>query len=458
VGLGTRRDAGVSTGDPVEAERHLSDFAELQDTLRTGFHVAALRLCSAAVGFGSSIIVARALGPTGRGLYALPVAVVGIAFALSHIGLEHANVYLAARRVSLRRLWANATIVALGIGVASWAVFAVVYPVSRTNVLEGLPASWAVVSIAQLPFLLLTLYWMNVLQLDGRLALATGASFAGSILFAVVCGALWATGGLTPFRTLLAWCAMNGLVWALLLALSVRARLVGTGPDWGALRRGVAFGLKAYVGVMFFFLLLRIDQLLVQRILGFHELGIYSLSVALAEILWLLTDPFAASLLRHQVAAEGGGERRLGDAMARMSLLLSASVAVIAWIVAPYAVRIAYGAQFDAMVWPFRLLLPGVVALSTQRAVGAVLVKEGRVWLVSAFGACGLALNVVLNLVLLPSLGVPAASIATSVCYIGLALAYMAATRKPGQAAWGDLRPRPADVLHLWRGLPVHRR
>lgn len=442
----------MSTGDLVEGEPQFSDLAELQDTVRTGLSVAAIRLCSAAVAFGSSIIVARALGPIGRGLYAFPVAVVGIAFALSHIGLEHANIYLAARRVSLRRLWTNATFAALGIGVVSWAVFAVVYAAWRTGVLGGLPAPWAAVSIAQLPFLLQTLYWANLLQLSGRLALAAGALFAGSVLFAVLCGVLWATGGLTPFRTLLAWCAMNGLVWALLLALSVRARLVGEGPDWAVLRRGIAFGLKAYVGVTFFFLILRVDQLLVLRILGFRELGIYSLAVALAEILWLITDPLAASVLRHQVAAEAGRGRRLGDATARMSLLLSASLAAITWIVAPYAVRIAYGARFDAVVWPLRLLLPGVVALSMQRPLGAVLVKEGRMWLVSAFGASALAVNVVLNLTLLRSLGVPAASIASSLCYTALALAYVAATRKAGQAGWGDLRPRPADVLRLWPG------
>ena len=84
------------------------------------------------------------------------------------------------------------------------------------------------------------------------------------------------------------------------------ARHGGLAIDRGLLRRAIAFGLRAQFATLFTFLLLRVDQLLVQRVLGFEELGLYALAVVLAELLWLATDPFAASLLPHQVrAAEG---------------------------------------------------------------------------------------------------------------------------------------------------------
>ena len=44
----------------------------------TGVRVMGLRLSGYAVGFVASILIARALGPTGRGLYAYPVALLGI--------------------------------------------------------------------------------------------------------------------------------------------------------------------------------------------------------------------------------------------------------------------------------------------------------------------------------------------------------------------------------------------
>jgi O-antigen/teichoic acid export membrane protein len=137
----------------------------------------------------------------------------------------------------------------------------------------------------------------------------------------------------------------------------------GASSDRALLRRAIGFGLRVQVATTFTFLLLRVDQLLVQRLLGFRELGLYSLAVILAELLWLVTDPFAASLLPHQVRAEGGDERRLGFATARLALAVGLVGGVAAWVLAPYAIRIAYGEAFVDAAWPFRLLLPGVVAL-----------------------------------------------------------------------------------------------
>ncbi len=428
----------------------------LQDTARTGFRVAGLRLGGAIVGFVASIFIARALGPAGRGLYALPIAVVSIVVALSHIGLEHANVYLASRSISLQRLWANATLLSILIGFVIWILMTSVYSLMGVHLLAGVPVPWMALAFVQVPMLLQTLYWTNILQLAGRFLLAVRAAFAGSLASAMLAAVLFLTHTLTPFRALLLWSAANAISWLLLLVMSFRAALASAIPDWSALRRGVVFGLKAYLGVTFFFLLLRLDQLLVKSLLGFRALGLYSLAASLSEFLWRLTDPFASSLLPHQVRAAPGEERRLGDATARMSLLVSIVLASAAWFVAPYIVRIAYGPRFDDMVWPFRWLLPGVVALSIQRPMGAVIVKEGRIWLVTYFGAALLLINVALNLLLLERVGVNGASIASSIAYAALAFSYVAATRKSGIAVWSDLRPRREDIRRLWRGLISH--
>ena len=68
------------------------------------------------MGFAATVLIARALGPAGRGLYAYPVALLGIMVAFGHIGLEFAQIYLAGQGRDLRRMWANATVVSVVIG------------------------------------------------------------------------------------------------------------------------------------------------------------------------------------------------------------------------------------------------------------------------------------------------------------------------------------------------------
>ena len=270
--------------------------AILERSTRTGIHVVGLRILTYATGFLGAILIARALGPAGRGEFALPVAVLMILFTLSNLGLEHAQIYLAGRGVSHRSLWANATRVGLKASVVTWAVVGLVL-LSPWGSAPGLPLSWVVVTLVQLPLLLHVLYWLNILQLAGkvRAGIAAGAVAAG--VETAIVAVMFATHQLTPFRVLVLTGIANALLWAIVLGIGLRAGLVAMQAEPSVFRRGLRFGLKAQLGMVFVFLLFRVDQVMVEHALGFRALGLYSLAVTLAELLWLLSDPFAAALL-----------------------------------------------------------------------------------------------------------------------------------------------------------------
>jgi O-antigen/teichoic acid export membrane protein len=374
--------------------------------------------------------------------------------ALGHLGIEQANVYLASRGVALPVLWANGLAVSAFVGPLAWLVIAGIY-VSGASHFGGVPFVWLAVALGQMPILLQALYWTSALQLDGRLATAMRASLTAVVLHTVLTVSLFATGALTPFRVLLlAWVA-NGGTWALLLLAGSRAGIARLRPDTAELKKAVLFGLKAHGGLIFVFLLLRVDQLMVKGFLGFASLGLYALATTLAELLWLLTDPMAAALLPHQVRAREEDARRLGYATARLNLAIALVIGGVAWIAAPLAIRVVYGPAFGGAASAFRLLLPGIVLLSAQRPLGAIVLKDGRPWLGTLLGGGALILNVLLNLVLIPRLGINGASVASSICYGGIAAAYVLATRRRGVVGWGDLVLRPADLRLLFGRLGI---
>jgi L-malate glycosyltransferase len=423
----------------------------LADATSTGLRVIGLRISGYAVGFVASILIARALGPAGRGLYAYPVALLGIVLAFGHFGQEFAQVYLAGQGRDLRRLWANATAFSVVAGAVCWAGVAGVLAIDP-HAAGGLPLSWIAVPMGLVPLLLMSLYWANLLQIDGRLAAATWASWFGVALQAIAIGVLFPLHELTPFRVLLLQWLTNGSAWLLLLLACYRAGLVNLRVDPALLRRSVAFGVKAYVAQVFFYLVLRVDQVLVRGYAGYRQLGLYALATTVAELLWLLTDPLAAALIPHMLRARIGDDRRLSFATARLSLWISTTAAVGGWFLAPLAIPIVYGAGFAGAAPALRLLLPGVVALAAARPLGAVLVKEGRALIASVLGLGALGLNIALNLALLPRIGIRGASIASSVCYAALALSYVAISRRRGVAGWRDLAPRASDLHLLGRG------
>jgi glycosyltransferase involved in cell wall biosynthesis len=243
----------------------------------------------------------------------------------------------------------------------------------------------------------------------------------------------------------------NGSAWLFLLLACRRAGLVNLRIDPALFRRSLAFGVKAYVAQIFFYLVLRVDQVLVAHYAGYRQLGLYALATTVAELLWLLTDPLAGAMIPHVVRARTGDDRRLSFSTARLSLSILMIAAIGGWFLAPLVIPVVYGTGFAGAVPALRLLLPGVVALGATKSLGSVLVKEGRMITTSVLGIGALGLNVALNLALLPRIGIRGASIASSVCYAGLALSYVAISRRRGVAGWRDLVPRASDLQLLGR-------
>jgi len=395
----------------------------------TGVRVMGLWVWANAVGFVASALIARQLGPVGRGLYAYPVAILGIMVAFGHIGLEFAQIHLASQGRDLRRMWANATVVSVLLGGLCWAglgIVVVIYP----HAAGGLPLWWLVLPAGLVPVQLMTLFWASLLQIDGRLVVTAHASWIGAVVQAAAVGVLFSLHELTPFRVLLLLWLLNGSTWLVLLLASRRAGLVSLRPDRDLLRRAVVFGVKAYGAQVVFYLVLRVDQVLVRGFAGYSQLGLYTLATIAAEMLWLVTDPLAAALVPHQVRASVGDGRRLSFAMARRSLWISMSAAAAAWLLAPLAIRVVYGSAFVGAVPALQLLLPGVVALGATRPLLAMLLKEGRAVVLTVLGLGMLGANVALNIVLLPRIGIRGSSIASSVCYAALALSYVVLARR----------------------------
>lgn len=85
------------------------------------------KVAASVLGMLGSIIVARSLGPEGRGAFAAVVALAGIGTQFANLGLHSSNIYfLSQDRGLLTPIVANSVMVALGCGTLASAALAVV--------------------------------------------------------------------------------------------------------------------------------------------------------------------------------------------------------------------------------------------------------------------------------------------------------------------------------------------
>ena len=196
--LGAR--PGLTAVRPRRSDRSLAEEADVTSGLAratsTGVRVMGLWFLANAVGFAASMLISRQLGPVGRGLYAYPVALLGLMVAFGHIGLEFAQIRLASQGQDLRRLWANATMVSLLLGGLCWVglgIAVVIYP----GTAGGLPLWWIALPAGLVPVQLMSLYWVGLLAIDGRLVVTAHAAWISAAVQAVAVGVLFSLHELT---------------------------------------------------------------------------------------------------------------------------------------------------------------------------------------------------------------------------------------------------------------------
>jgi O-antigen/teichoic acid export membrane protein len=406
------------------------------------------QLAAYGLGFLASILIARAIGAEGRGLYYLPVVAATACTAVFNLSVENANTVLVSQReYALSRVSQNASLMACLLGPIAVGVMLALWPVLDETVFKGLAFTDYAIAVATIPFGLHLLWLANVFLLGRRPGRSQAALLAGSAVQLAGVALGYAAGLLGVTEVLVLYAASLVVSWLLHLWWSRGVARVRPVLDRALLWAVAGLGLRLHLALISFFLLLRFDVFLVNLYRDPADVGIYSVAVLFAELAWLLTAPLTQAIIPFQAELPVHGAAPLAFKAARfnlaLALMLSAAFAGTLWFVLPRL----YGAQFADAYPALLLLLPGIAGVSVVRPLTLVVTRLGRPLLYSATFLTAFALNSGINVVLIPALGINGASIASSVAYLFLATAMVVWVLRAGRLrARNSLLPTGADV------------
>ena len=166
------------------------------------------------------------------------------------------------------------------------------------------------------------------------------------------------------------------------------------------------------------FLHLRADQYLVQTLLGATSLGLYGVAVWLGELITQIPAMMGMVLFPHVAASHN--QKQAFRATIGWTLVVLLIVAVLILPLAfftPQVIHLLYGDEFLGAVPLLRYYLPGVVLLSGLYLINNHVAALGYPVMYLVMLAGVLAVNIGLNLFLLPKLGVVGASVSSSISY-----------------------------------------
>ncbi|MGD0265458.1 MAG: polysaccharide biosynthesis C-terminal domain-containing protein [Candidatus Methylomirabilota bacterium] len=422
------------------------------DMLTTSVETFTVRLVVAALGVGISILIARALGPEGRGAYVYPTILASLLITTLHASLEQANVHLlSGRQFSLGDLTANSGLVASIVAGISLLITGALFAL-RPGGTAAVRSDVLLAALVVVPFAIHQIYLTGLLQITHRIGVANRVALVSAGAQAGAIGILFVSGRLTVLAVVLVASGVGIIQWV----LTARAvgGLVHLLPRYipELFRRALRFGLGLHLGLVMVFLQLRLDVFLIERFSGLAAVGIYTLAVMVAESIWMVTDAVAVACLPHQVEASTLDAGRLTLRACRLNILL-ALLGTAGLALASYPViRFAYGVPFLPAIPALLALLPGMVCYSIQRVCGAYLLRLNHPLRMSAILGSAVALNLGLNVLWIPRWGIVGAALASTASYALSAALFLIWTVRVSGLGLREVVTWPPEDIQAIRG------
>jgi O-antigen/teichoic acid export membrane protein len=233
----------------------------------------------------------------------------------------------------------------------------------------------------------------------------------------------------------------SGAVFVLGLIVVQRRRLA-LRFDSGLLRRLLRFGLPTMPAEASLYLLNFIDRIIIVRTVGLAEAGLYSLAVKFAQGVNVLVRGFQLAWPPLAYSIRDDEEARRAYATV-VTLFVAACAFVVTgmWLFARWIARALAAPKFFESWEAVGLISTAVTLYALYMVLVVILGRTGRTEFNLPATLAALAVNVVLNLVLVPSLEIVGAGIALVASYlVVLALMYGFSQRLfPVPYQWGRL-------------------
>jgi O-antigen/teichoic acid export membrane protein len=399
-----------------------------------------------AVGIITGPLLARALGPTGRGDVAAILVPLTFAPIVLNLGL---GTYVTRETVRQRSLSVIAgsvgsMLIAIGGVAAIGGVFAAEIFSGGRPVVYG----WILIGFLLMPAVMLSLFLLDVaVGLERWSTVMKVRVIPPTVsLLGILC--LYLTHSLDV--TSAAAVAVLGPLIATIPTLAIM-RVIGK----PVFRRAVAtdalrFGSRAWLGGLGSLANVRLDQLLMTRLVAPRELGLYVVAVTLSSF---FVSPFLSALTSGMLPRFADGDRELAGRLLRSTLagviVLGAGVAVVVPVVLP----LVYGSSFSAatpMVW---ILIVGSIPLAGVNILSTVLTISGHPGFSAISELVAVMITVPLLIIFLPLYGGLGAAVVSAVAYSANFMILLVGSRRRLRLPLSELLFVRGEDLRLLLGI-----
>jgi O-antigen/teichoic acid export membrane protein len=380
---------------------------------RNSLETLLVSVLSRVVALLGSVVMARVLGPAGKGILTYAVSI--LSFVLAPMGGQTAAIAFQYGRRGTSKASVHAAMLKV--------LALVVAPVSIGTAAVALIAPGQGPLLAAAVALPLAAYVQSTrgffladsaVRLANIQALIAPASFAiaGSIALLVFHGSLYV------LLALFAISYIPAVIYTLVELRTLTPARAGE-PVADPVLGQFVFGAQVGAVNLVNFLNNRVDLFIIIFALGVRAVGVYSIAISIAETLWQISGPVAVAAYGSIGTLAEPEAAKLTAKCIRNTLPIALLVSIVTFFAAPPLVRFVFGEPFAQAGYVTRYFLPGVIAWSVVYHIDTFLtIQLGRPQVVFWISATSAAICAATTLALVHPLGIASGAIGSSVAYL----------------------------------------
>lgn len=303
--------------------------------------------------------------------------------------------------------------------------------------------------------ILLSLKKFRTLNQLGVLAAALNA--VGFVLLYLVRGRFGEGQGLPlVLGVSLAGILLMSVVW-----ISVYARVVGIVPvpttDWTVIRPFLAFVLVSFTSDLINLINYRFDVWVVGNSAGAAQLGLYAVAVGMGQLFFYIPEPFSRVVQPYLYGDTSPAMVERYKFITRLNFTTVATLSLLLALMAAWVIPLLYGDEFLGATSALYWLLPGIVFVSSAKMVTPLLVGRGMIRFYLYASSTAAVATIILDLLLVPRMGIVGAALASTVSYSFLLLLQCAVVQYKMGIRVSDMFILKASDLKLIQNLVLER-
>lgn len=171
----------------------------------------------------------------------------------------------------------------------------------------------------------------------------------------------------------------------------------------------------------FFLIYARIDQVMIKNMMSAEYVGLYDAAVRMSEISYFIPNIIVAALFPAIINAKKINDTIYFKRIQKLFFtlfLISASIAIVTMLLSKYLTLIIFGTGFIETIPILKIYVWSNIGAALNLLIQQILISENLTKNVTLTIFCGMLVNVVLNLYLIPQYGMAGAAYASLISYM----------------------------------------